>query len=711
MAGTVHRDRGCGDHEADLSALVDGELAAPEAAAVEARLRSCPACAALARDLAGVSRALRAWDGAEPPVAVSAGFRARLLAEVARERAGTPRRKGMPASAGSPATLLAPAGEVAPGTPRLLRWAPAAAAAASMAAVAGAALLLSPDRPAPREGDLPAGGLPSAAVDLRTSAADLLASAAEHRAAGRTGEERRDVLAAWGLSPSDPSVRAAFRASLGFDPGTLERPLEGDAPPPPRSAAASGSGGGGGPGAGSADEGDLRDLWAGPCRFTLAGAFDRYLDYREKARELELALAARAEAHPTGPVTVAADRAPEVSPHPLSRLLGSLSVGPPSGGRGSATWGGIVVYPLLAAEGLPPLPGEPLSLAEALASRRAEVRDSPGRSAGTVLVSNLDPERPLLLLAGEVLEGGRADRMVSRDVLVPPGQRHSPVPVFDVEVGRAANRPFGTRFRGAPGVAGARLRGLAVAGAPEEEVASYVRSRLDLLFVTSSRRSLADAWSDRGPAAPVLRTVVRPQVAELLRVLQDPEVVGFAVAQGPELLSVEVFGSHGLMLAHARRVLEGAALESSTYAGGGRPPLPSAVEEMIGAASRGTSFLGAPGGGGPSLDPARPGTLAGPSPEVGVLALEGGLLGSGVLNGGAVLHASILRGAGSGPLAGRGARTGDLPGAGAPPGGQGTAGGASPSSEGPGSGDPSTAGGAEPAKPADSSPTTGGGPK
>ncbi|NUN52737.1 MAG: zf-HC2 domain-containing protein, partial [Planctomycetaceae bacterium] len=44
MAGTVHRDPGCGDHEADLSALVDGELAAPEAAAVEARLRSCPAC-------------------------------------------------------------------------------------------------------------------------------------------------------------------------------------------------------------------------------------------------------------------------------------------------------------------------------------------------------------------------------------------------------------------------------------------------------------------------------------------------------------------------------------------------------------------------------------------------------------------------------------------------------------------------------------------
>ena len=49
-------------------------------------------------------------------------------------------------------------------------------------------------------------------------------------------------------------------------------------------------------------------------------------------------------------------------------------------------------------------------------------------------------------------------------------------------------------------------------------------------------------------------------------------------------------------------------------------------------------------------------------PEVGVLALEGGLLGSGVARGDSLLHASLLRGAASGALAGRPASGGDLPG-------------------------------------------------
>ena len=54
--------RDCERFEPHLSALLDGELTAPAAAPVEAHVRSCPACAALARDLARGSLTLRTWD-------------------------------------------------------------------------------------------------------------------------------------------------------------------------------------------------------------------------------------------------------------------------------------------------------------------------------------------------------------------------------------------------------------------------------------------------------------------------------------------------------------------------------------------------------------------------------------------------------------------------------------------------------------------------
>ncbi len=689
--------RDCERFEPHLSALLDGELTAPAAAPVEAHVRSCPACAALARDLARVSRTLRTWDAGEPPVAVSAGFRSRVLDGVG----GIRRRRG------------APVPEL-PASP-LLRWTPALAAAATVAILVGASRLLQD----PAGGAAPGAPPPVTAYapDAAPSgAADLLASADAHRAAGRTDRERSAVLAAWGLAPEDPAVRAAFARTFAFDAPRIDRAPGGAGsgaaarPFVPPGAAGSlagggsvtGTGTGDGPAAGSEEE--FRDYWAGPYRFTQAPAYDGFLDYRDLSRELEVAAAAREVVEPRDTVTVAAARPSPPARHPFSRLLSSLDVEAPVGGNGSVTWQGIVLYPLRLsplAAGLPVPPGDPVSLEEAMASRRAELRDSPGRSTGTVLVTNLDPERPILVMAGEILEGGRADRMVSRDVLVPAGGRHCPVPVYDVEVGRGSPHPFGTRFRATSGVAGARLRGLAIAGATGEEVASFVRARLDLLDVTSSKRSLADAYSDRGPAAPVLRGVVQPQVAALLKGIQDEDIVGFALAQGTELLSVEVFGSHRLMLRHARRVLEGAAVESSTYAGGGRSPQPGEVASMLAAAERGVSFGIPPGAteAGSSRE-TRPG-------EFGVLALEGGLLGSGIERDGYVLHATVLRGAGAGALAGRTARSGDLPGGGSPvPGGSGPGGGGGRSSEGGGSEDPSTAGSDEPARPADSSPTT-----
>jgi hypothetical protein len=657
--------------EAEISALLDGELAAPEAAAVEAHLRACQDCAVVARDVAAASRALRAWDSAEPPAAVPAAFRSRVLAAVATDRLSSRARPARAAQSSAP-------------PPRRLAFLMPVAAAAGVALVLGGlGFLLGATLsrgPVPVQGPDVAGPLLQGPLTAR----EYLALAERHGREGRGDLERREVLAAWGLSPEDPAVREALDRSLGIRSAALGAAPEHATAAHPASDAALADGA-----ASVSEEGSGSGLWVGTWHFESPGAYDTFREFQERSREMEVAQAAREAARGRETATVASARPVPPAPGPLSRALGSLVVGSPSGGGGSASYQGLTVFPLRAAGGVPPAPGEsPLGLSEGLADQRVTIADTRGKSATTVLVTNLDTERPLLVLAGDVLDGGRADRMAARDVLVPAGARNVAVPVYDVEAGRGSDHPFGTRFREVPGMAGARLRGLALGQASAEEVQAFVRTRLDVLDVTALHRSLADAFSNR-KAAPVLRRV-RPEVADLLRSLQAPDVVGFAVAHGRDLLAVEVFGNHDILAKEAGRLLEGCALEASTFPGGGLPPTVSAVQAMIEAAARGSAFRG----------------TEGEFPEVGVVALEGGLLGSGVARGDAVLHACVLRGAGSGAIAGRGAKTGDLPGGGATGGSSsgsgrdaGTPGGAG------GDGSPPDTSGGDGGKPADGPPT------
>ena len=77
--------RGCQVFEEDLSAWIDGELAAPRRAAVEAHLASCRACTARVEALRAVDRALLAL----PEPALGAGLGERLAERLAADR-GSP---------------------------------------------------------------------------------------------------------------------------------------------------------------------------------------------------------------------------------------------------------------------------------------------------------------------------------------------------------------------------------------------------------------------------------------------------------------------------------------------------------------------------------------------------------------------------------------------------------------------------------------------
>src|SRR6202158_6485128 len=66
---------------------------------------------------------------------------------------------------------------------------------------------------------------------------------------------------------------------------------------------------------------------------------------------------------------------------------------------------------------------------------RAEPQYSSGASVNQLVLINRS-KRPLLLLAGELVSGGKQDRIIGKDRIVPVGAEPLPLDVFCVEHGR-----------------------------------------------------------------------------------------------------------------------------------------------------------------------------------------------------------------------------------------------------------------------------------
>jgi len=144
------RSRGCQAFDEDLSAWIDGELAAPRRSAVEAHLASCRACTARVEELRAVDRALRSL----PEPAVGAALRARLGDRLSGEGAAAAPAMRMPAAR----RRLAPARRRL--APALLVLPTAAAAALALA------LLLRPSA-------TPEGAAPPATIADAPAAGEL----------------------------------------------------------------------------------------------------------------------------------------------------------------------------------------------------------------------------------------------------------------------------------------------------------------------------------------------------------------------------------------------------------------------------------------------------------------------------------------------------------------------------------------------------------
>ncbi len=192
-------------------------------------------------------------------------------------------------------------------------------------------------------------------------------------------------------------------------------------------------------------------------------------------------------------------------------------------------------------------------------------------------------KRPLLLLAGELVSGGKQDRIISKDRIVAPGSDPLPLDVFCVEQGRWSS---GTQFSSAKVMVHPSVREKAAVDQQQTEVWNAVRSG------STSNEARAASPSSPPPLSanalggvigrsaptqsykgiyesPTVGRAVEPFAQEIARRFAaategkgDVQVVGVVVAYGGEVAWSDIFASPALFTRYWPKLLRSYVVEA-----------------------------------------------------------------------------------------------------------------------------------------------------
>ncbi len=249
--------------------------------------------------------------------------------------------------------------------------------------------------------------------------------------------------------------------------------------------------------------------------------------------------------------------------HSISVLAAFLIMAPPKV-EGPYTHGKLAVYVV---HGPQADTRSYITLDEGLKSGAVKVRERGSGEVNTLEVENGSDEF-LFLHVGDVIRGGKQDRTIATDVVLPPRSTPVTIDAFCVEHGRwAADGASGMAFSLSDAmVSGAALkrtiqaeqsqRGVWNAVAETEaQVATYVAAPSPSLSASGTYSAIVDNETLKAKRADYVE-ILLPQV------VAHDDAIGVVVAIDGELVGADVYGSHELFQKLVRKVLDSYAQES-----------------------------------------------------------------------------------------------------------------------------------------------------
>ncbi|MFN6377707.1 MAG: ARPP-1 family domain-containing protein [Flavobacteriales bacterium] len=202
-----------------------------------------------------------------------------------------------------------------------------------------------------------------------------------------------------------------------------------------------------------------------------------------------------------------------------------------------------------------------ITLQEAINSNRVVITEvSNSGTVNTLLVRNLSSDT-LFIMSGEILVGGKQDRVVARDILIPPNSGQVKLSVFCVEEKRWQYTAQGEKFQAYYGMANEHLRNLIDHNAGQNAVWREVSStnKKDGVY------SATDSYTAHANNANFRR-----REEEYIRFFENifndqKDIIGVLAVTGNTIEGADLFVSNRLFMQEYRKLLYSYIDDAITY--------------------------------------------------------------------------------------------------------------------------------------------------
>jgi hypothetical protein len=208
--------------------------------------------------------------------------------------------------------------------------------------------------------------------------------------------------------------------------------------------------------------------------------------------------------------------------------------------------------------------------------RRLRPPTPPGAQVDKLVLVN-NSKRPLILLAGEIVTGGKQDRVIGKDRIIPAESDPIDLGVFCVEPGRwvGSSDKFGVTpsmgRNSAPIMAAPEVRAKAMAEKDQQQVWSEVAKARTTMAETVIVPGAAEAINGTTSYARVMdndavqqkvNSVAEPIQQSLAKQLREKNAVGVVVAVNGRIVWADIFASTNLLEKYWPKLVRSYAAEA-----------------------------------------------------------------------------------------------------------------------------------------------------
>ena len=202
--------------------------------------------------------------------------------------------------------------------------------------------------------------------------------------------------------------------------------------------------------------------------------------------------------------------------------------------------------------------GKYTPLKEALEKKKVIITEkSNGGTVNTLTIQNVSKDT-IIVICGEVIKGGKQDRIINQDIVLPPNSKKMDLSVFCVEAGRWTASSTGTQFAGYHTVGSLSLRKVVEKEARQGEVWKKV-DELNSANKTSNDTKTYTAMTNSADYRKQLNEYTSYFKEKLGK---EENLIGVLIVSGDKVLGCDMFATPALFKQNLDNLLNSYATEA-----------------------------------------------------------------------------------------------------------------------------------------------------